>query len=61
MSLTLLNVLAAVIIAITFVATNAAYLVWAERKGAGFIQRRPAQPKMARGACCSHRSTASSS
>ncbi|KGO33459.1 MAG: NADH-quinone oxidoreductase subunit NuoH [Desulfoprunum sp.] len=41
MSLTLLNVLAAVIIAITFVATNAAYLVWAERKGAGFIQRRP--------------------
>ncbi len=41
MTLTLINVLAAVIIAIAFVAANAAYLVWAERKGAGFIQRRP--------------------
>ena len=41
MSLTLLNVIAAVIIAIAFAALNAAYLVWAERRGAGRIQRRP--------------------
>ncbi len=41
MSLTLLNVIAAVIIAIGFAALNAAYLVWAERRGAGRIQRRP--------------------
>jgi len=41
MSLTLLNVIAAVVIAIAFVALNAAYLVWAERRGAGRIQRRP--------------------
>lgn len=41
MSLTLFNVLAAVIIAIAFAALNAAYLVWAERRGAGRIQRRP--------------------
>lgn len=41
MSLTLINVLAAVIIAIAFAALNAAYLVWAERRGAGRIQRRP--------------------
>ena len=41
MSLTLINVIAAVIIAVAFVALNAAYLVWCERKGAGFIQRRP--------------------
>lgn len=41
MSLTLINVLAAVIIAIGFAALNAAYLVWCERKGAGFFQRRP--------------------
>ncbi|MEK6201081.1 MAG: NADH-quinone oxidoreductase subunit NuoH [Desulfobulbaceae bacterium] len=41
MSLTLLNVIAAVVIAIAFAAVNAAYLVWAERKGAARIQRRP--------------------
>ena len=41
MSLTLLNVLVAVIIAISFVGLNAAYLVWCERKGAGLYQRRP--------------------
>ena len=41
MSLTLLNVLIAVVIAISFVGLNAAYLVWCERKGAGFYQRRP--------------------
>ncbi len=41
MTLTFLNVFAAVLIAIAFVAANAAYLVWCERKGAGFIQRRP--------------------
>lgn len=40
MSLTLINVLAAVFIAVAFVALNAAYLVWFERKGAAFIQRR---------------------
>lgn len=41
MSLTLINVVAAVIAAIAFAALNAAYLVWAERRGAGRIQRRP--------------------
>ncbi len=41
MSLTLFNVIAAVIIAIAFAALNAAYLVLAERRGAGRIQRRP--------------------
>ena len=41
MSLTLLNVIVAVVIAIAFAALNAAYLVWAERRGAGRIQRRP--------------------
>jgi len=41
MSLTLFNVLAAVIIIVLFVALNAAYLVWAERRGAGRIQWRP--------------------
>jgi len=41
MSLTVINVIAAVIIAIAFAALNAAYLVWAERRGAGRIQRRP--------------------
>ncbi|WP_136798544.1 MULTISPECIES: NADH-quinone oxidoreductase subunit NuoH [Desulfosediminicola] len=41
MSLTLFNVIGAVIVAIAFVALNAAYLVWAERRGAGRIQRRP--------------------
>lgn len=41
MSLTVINVIAAAIIAVAFVAANAAYLVWLERKGAGFIQRRP--------------------
>ena len=41
MSLTLLNVIVAVIIAIAFAALNAAYLVWAERRGAARIQRRP--------------------
>ncbi|PID42265.1 MAG: NADH-quinone oxidoreductase subunit H [Proteobacteria bacterium] len=41
MSLTLLNVVIAVTIAIGFVGLNAAYLVWCERKGAGFYQRRP--------------------
>lgn len=41
MSLTLLNVIVAVVIAIAFAAVNAAYLVWAERRGAARIQRRP--------------------
>jgi NADH-quinone oxidoreductase subunit H len=41
MSLTILNVLIGVIAAIAFAAVNAAYLVWAERRGAGRIQRRP--------------------
>jgi NADH-quinone oxidoreductase subunit H len=41
MSLTVLNVLVAVVIAIGFAALNAAYLVWAERRGAARIQRRP--------------------
>lgn len=41
MSLTVINVLTAVIIAIAFAAANAAYLVWAERRGAARIQRRP--------------------
>jgi len=41
LSLTLFNVVAAVIIIVAFVALNAAYLVWAERRGAGRIQRRP--------------------
>ena len=41
MSLTLINVVTAVIIAIAFAALNAAYLVWAERRGAARIQRRP--------------------
>ncbi len=41
MSLTLINVIAAVVVAIAFAALNAAYLVWAERRGAGRIQRRP--------------------
>jgi NADH-quinone oxidoreductase subunit H len=41
MSLTILNALVAVIAAIAFAAVNAAYLVWAERRGAGRIQRRP--------------------
>jgi NADH-quinone oxidoreductase subunit H len=41
MSLTLINVLAAVVIAVAFAAVNAAYLVWAERRGAARIQRRP--------------------
>ena len=41
MSLTLLNAIIAVVIAISFVGLNAAYLVWCERKGAGFYQRRP--------------------
>ncbi|MFV0437973.1 MAG: complex I subunit 1/NuoH family protein [Desulfopila sp.] len=41
MSLTLLNVIFAVVMAIAFAALNAAYLVWAERRGAGRIQRRP--------------------
>ncbi|MBC8208333.1 MAG: NADH-quinone oxidoreductase subunit NuoH [Desulfobulbaceae bacterium] len=41
MSLTLINVLFAVVAAIGFAALNAAYLVWCERKGAGFFQRRP--------------------
>lgn len=41
MSLTLINVIFAVIMAIAFAALNAAYLVWAERRGAGRIQRRP--------------------
>ncbi len=37
----LLHITVAVIIALAFVALNAAYLVWAERRGAGIIQRRP--------------------
>ncbi|PID76343.1 MAG: NADH-quinone oxidoreductase subunit NuoH [Deltaproteobacteria bacterium] len=41
MSLTLINVIAALAAVIGFVALNAAYLVWAERKGAGYFQRRP--------------------
>lgn len=41
MSLTLFNVIVAVVIAIAFAAANAAYLVWAERRGAARIQRRP--------------------
>jgi len=41
MRLTLFNVVVAVIIAIAFAAVNAAYLVWAERRGAARIQRRP--------------------
>jgi len=41
MSLTVINVIAAVVIAIAFAALNAAYLVWAERRGAARIQRRP--------------------
>lgn len=41
MSLTLINVIFAVVMAIAFAALNAAYLVWAERRGAGRIQRRP--------------------
>ncbi len=41
MSLTFLNVLFAVVVAIIFAALNAAYLVWCERRGAGFFQRRP--------------------
>lgn len=41
MELTFFNVAVAVTIAIGFAAINAAYLVWAERRGAGRIQRRP--------------------
>ncbi len=41
MSLTVLNAIIAVVCAIGFAALNAAYLVWAERRGAGRIQRRP--------------------
>ncbi len=41
MSTTLLNIIFAVVVAIAFAALNAAYLVWAERRGAGRIQRRP--------------------
>ncbi len=41
MSLTLLNTIVAVVIAIGFAALNAAYLVWCERRGAARIQRRP--------------------
>ncbi len=41
MSLTILNAVVAVVAAIAFAAANAAYLVWAERRGAGRIQRRP--------------------
>ncbi len=41
MELTILNACIAVVIAIGFAALNAAYLVWAERRGAGRIQRRP--------------------
>jgi len=41
MELTLFNAIVAVCIAIGFAALNAAYLVWAERRGAGRIQRRP--------------------
>ncbi|HID70949.1 MAG TPA: NADH-quinone oxidoreductase subunit NuoH [Desulfobacterales bacterium] len=41
MSLTIFNTVMAVVIAIAFAAANAAYLVWAERRGAGRIQRRP--------------------
>lgn len=41
MSLTFINVIFAVVVAIAFAALNAAYLVWAERRGAGRIQRRP--------------------
>jgi len=41
MDLTILNAVVAVVIAIAFAAANAAYLVLAERRGAGRIQRRP--------------------
>ncbi len=41
MNLTILNAVVAVVAAIAFAALNAAYLVWAERRGAGRIQRRP--------------------
>lgn len=41
MRLTLINVVIAVVAAIAFAALNAAYLVWAERRGAARIQRRP--------------------
>ena len=41
MDLTIFNAVIAVVIAIAFAAANAAYLVWAERRGAGRIQRRP--------------------
>ena len=41
MTITVLNAIIAVVIAIAFAALNAAYLVWAERRGAGRIQRRP--------------------
>lgn len=37
----LVKIIIAVTIAIIFAALNAAYLVWAERRGAGIIQRRP--------------------
>lgn len=36
-----LKIVTAVVIAIAWAAFNAAYLVWAERRGAGIIQRRP--------------------
>jgi len=41
MDLTIFNAVIAVVIAIAFAAANAAYLVLAERRGAGRIQRRP--------------------
>ncbi len=41
MELTIFNVVIAVVLAIAFAAANAAYLVLAERRGAGRIQRRP--------------------
>ncbi len=41
MDLTIFNAIIAVVIAIAFAAANAAYLVLAERRGAGRIQRRP--------------------
>ena len=41
MDLTIFNAVIAVVIAIAFAALNAAYLVLAERRGAGRIQRRP--------------------
>ncbi len=37
----LLKIIVAVVAAIAFAALNAAYLVWAERRGAAIIQRRP--------------------